>query len=220
MASNYSSHPRLSRFYLWSHIHANGMFLVISALWVVLLYGHGICGALVYDDISHIQNNPALASWQGTLHYFQTGDLFTQDLLQGGGSSYRPLLWLSLAVDRHLWGLHPCGFHLTNLLLHWMSGSLYFILLRRMRVPALLAATVCLLWLGLPINSEAVAWISGRTYPLMCVFLASSLLAAESYLAKGSTFTVFLYSMVLLAALLSNEEGLLALPLKIGRAHV
>jgi protein O-mannosyl-transferase len=181
----------------------------------MLLYAGCICGSFIYDDISHIQENPALTSWRGTLHYFQIGDTFANDLLPGGGSSYRPLLWLSLALDRHLWGLHPCGFHITNLLLHWISGSLYFFLLRRMRAPTLLAATVCLLWLSLPVNSEAVAWISGRTYPLMAVFLASSLLAANSYLTKGSTATLFLYAVGLLAALLSNEEGILVLPLTI-----
>src|ERR1700744_4812425 len=219
MANNCSAHPRLSRLHLWIHSHATGTFLAISAFWIVLLYGHCICGAFIYDDLDHIQGNPALTSWKSALHYFRGGDAFAQDLLPGGGSSYRPLLWLSLTLDRHVWGLNPCGFHLTNLLLHWISGALFFILLRRMQVPALWAAAVCLLWLGLPINSEAVAWISGRTYPLMCAFLASALLAAESHLAKGSTLTLLLYSAGLLAALLSNEEGILILPLTILLAY-
>jgi Flp pilus assembly protein TadD len=109
--------------------------------------------------------------------------------------------------------------YITNLLLHWIGGFLYFILLRRMQVPAPVAAAVCLLWLGLPINSEAVAWISGRTYPLMCIFLVLSLLAAESYLTKGSTLTLCLYAIGLLEALLSNEEGILVLPLTVLLAY-
>lgn len=205
--------------HLWGRSHANAVFFVISAFWIVLLYGHGICGVFIYDDIDHIQQNPAIASWKGAFHYFRTSDTFVHDLLSGGGSAYRPMLWLSLALDRHVWGLHPCGFHLTNLLLHWISGSLYFILLRRLGAPTLLAALVCLLWLGLPINSEAVAWISGRTYPLMCVLLASSLLAAESYLTNGSTVALPLYAVGLLATLLSNEEGLVILPLTILLAY-
>lgn len=213
MASVPPSHPRLDRLYLWSRSHKNGIFLGVSALWVVLLYQHSICGAFVYDDVSHIQENSALASWAGAFHYFRLSDSYTHDLLPGGGSSYRPLLWLSLAFDRHLWGLNPCGFHLTNLLLHWVSGFLFFLFLRRMRAPALLAATVCLLWLSMPINSEAVAWISGRPYPLMCIFLVSSLLGVESYLTRGSPAALFVYVAGLLAALLSNEEGMLILPL-------
>jgi Flp pilus assembly protein TadD len=203
----------------WSHFHANAMFLLISALWIVLLYGRGICGPFIYDDINHIQENTALSSWGNTMHYFRAGDTFAHDLLQGGGSSYRPLLWLSLAFDHHLWDLNPCGFHMTNLILHWVGGFFCFILLRRMQMPAMLSAVTCLLWLGLPINSEAVAWISGRTYPLMYIFLILSLLMGESYLRKGSILTLFLYLAVLLGALLSNEEAILALPLTILLAY-
>ena len=207
------SHPRLNEVLQWSRFHTNAIFLLVSALWIVLLYGRGICGPFVYDDLNHIQENPALSSWENTLHYFRTGDAFAHDLLPGGGSAYRPLLWLSLAFDRHLWNLNPCGFHMTNLILHWMGGFLSFILLRRMQVPTMLSAATCLLWLGLPINSEAVAWISGRTYPLMYIFLILSLLMAESYLKRGSIFTLFFYLAVLLGALLSNEEAILVLPL-------
>src|SRR5258705_13981451 len=39
-------------------------------------------------------------------------------LRQRTGSYYRPLVMLSFAVDRTLWGPLPAGFHLTNVLLH------------------------------------------------------------------------------------------------------
>src|ERR1700691_5759 len=133
MAIVYHSHPRLNRVYLWSRSHKNGIFLAVSALWVALLYQHCICGAFIYDDISHIQENPELTSWEAAFDHFLLGDPYTHDLLPGSGSSYRPLPWLSFALDRHFWGLLPCGFHLTNLLLHWVSGFLFFLLLRRMR---------------------------------------------------------------------------------------
>ena len=203
---------RLNALLRRGRFRTNAIFLLISALWVVLLYGRGICGPFIYDDIAHIQDNPALSSWGNTMHYFRTGDIFAPDLLPDGGSSYRPLLWLSLSLDRHVWNLNPCGFHLTNLILHWISGFLCFLLLRRMQVPVVLSAFTCLLWLGLPIHSEAIAWISGRTYPLMCIFLVLSLLIAQSYLAKGSGLALFAYAAAVLGALLSNEEGILALP--------
>jgi hypothetical protein len=31
------------------------------------------------------------------------------------GVNYIPLNFLSLAIDYRLWGLHPFGFHVTNL---------------------------------------------------------------------------------------------------------
>jgi tetratricopeptide (TPR) repeat protein len=202
-----------SKLFAWGCSHANLTFLLISGLWVALLYGPGACGPFLYDDISGIQNNPALRSWAGTLHYFYAGDPFTLDLRSGGGTSWRPLMWLTLSLDRHLSGVNPCGFHTTSLILHWMSGVLCFILLRRMKARTALSAVVCLLWLGLPINSEAVEWISGRSYPLMFVFLALSLLAADSWLKKETILPLLLYFAASLMAALSNEEGILALPL-------
>jgi tetratricopeptide (TPR) repeat protein len=182
-------------------------------LWIALLYGGGLCGSFLYDDVSHIQENPALASWGQTLHSFATGESFAHDLSEGGGTAYRPLLWLSLGIDRHVWNLNPCGFHLTNLILHWATGFLFFLLLRRMKVPQIFSAAACLLWLGLPINAEAVAWISGRTYPLMCVFLLLALLLAQSYLAKNTALTLCLFAAASIGALLSNEQGIVLLPL-------
>jgi hypothetical protein len=210
-APKFQSTP--TTFVAWCRLHERISFAAISALWIALLYGGGLCGPFIYDDVSHIQENPALASWGKALHSFGAGESFARDLSEGGGSAYRPLLWLSLSFDRHVWDLNPCGFHLTNLILHWVSGYLFFVLLRRMQAPQMFSAAVCLLWVGLPINSEAVAWISGRTYPLMCVFLALGLLFAESYLTKTSALPLCLFGAASIGALLSNEQGIILLPL-------
>ena len=215
----HSSETTLGKLAAWCRLHEQIAFAAVSALWITLLYGGGVCGAFIYDDVSHIQENPALASWGKILHSFGAGESFAHDLSEGGGSAYRPLLWMSLSFDRHLWNLNPCGFHLTNLLLHWAAGLLCFALLRRMQTPQALSAVVCLLWLGLPINSEAVAWISGRTYLLMCVFLVLSLLMARAYLAKGTGLMLGLYFLASVGALLSNEQGIVALPLMLLLAY-
>src|SRR5258708_2301437 len=45
---------------------------------------------------------------------------------------FQPLAWLSLSLDKALWGLNPWGFHLTALVLHAASAVLLFFLLRRL----------------------------------------------------------------------------------------
>jgi hypothetical protein len=210
------SEPSLQRFTQPANLmqrHPRLTFLLISALWVGLLYGGGICGPFIYDDVGQVEGNPVLSSWTKTLHCFTTGVPFARDLREGSGSFYRPLFWLSLAMDRFIWGLNPCGFHLTNVTLHWTNGFLVFLLLRRMQVSTQCAAAVSLLWLSLPVNSEAVAWISGRTYPLMCIFLLLGLLLVESYWEAGSFLALCLFAGTSAGALLSNEQGILMLPL-------
>ena len=188
-------------------------FVALSLSWVFLLYRNVLAAPFVYDDISQIRENPALASWSSALSYFRSSISFSSQYRGGtGGSFYRPLFWLSLSLDRHLWGLNPVGFHLTNLLLHWLNGLLGFFLLRRLNVSLFVAAAVSFVWLALPINAEAVAWISGRSLPLACFFLLLSLLAGLAFLRSPSVLPLLGYAAACLAALLSHEAGLLALP--------
>ena len=193
--------------------HFNVVYLVASAAWLALLYGPGANGSFIYDDLSHIQYNNSLASWSRTLHYFGLGDPFARDLLGGGGTAWRPLMWLTLSLDYHVWGLNPLAFHITSLVLDWIAGFFAFRLLVRLEIRRVWAAAACFLWLGLPINSEAVAWMSAVSYPLMFCFLCASLLAADSWLRDGSKLWMLLWALTAAAALLSNEEGVLALPL-------
>src|SRR5581483_2457031 len=45
---------------------------------------------------------------------------------------YRPLVFLSDAVDWRQWGLWAGGFHLTNIVLHALNAALVFLLARRL----------------------------------------------------------------------------------------
>jgi protein O-mannosyl-transferase len=197
----------------WLVSHAGVCFAILSLGWVLLLYRNVLTAPFVYDDISQIKENPALASWLSALEYFRSPVFFSNQYRGAGGSFYRPLFWLSLSLDRHIWGLNSVGFHLTNLLLHWLNGLLGLLLLRRLRISFYVAAAAALIWLALPINTEAVAWISGRALPLACFFLLLSLLAGFAYLRSARLWLLPSYAAACLAALLSHEAGVLALPL-------
>jgi len=197
----------------WLVSHPNTCFAALSFAWVFLLYRNVLATPFVYDDISQIRENPALASWSSTLGYFRSSISFSNQYRGVGGSFYRPLFWLNLSLDRHIWGLTPAGFHITNLLLHWLNGLLGFLLLRRLNVSLSVAAAAAFVWLALPINAEAVAWISGRSLPLACFFLLLSLLAGLAYLRSARPLLLLAYGAACLAALFSHEAGVLALPL-------
>jgi len=188
-------------------------FAIISACWVALLYRHVIGAAFVYDDVAQIQHNPALLSWHSAAQYARAAVPFNSEFRGLGGSFYRPLFWFSLALDRSLWGLDAIGFHLTNLVLHWENGLLAFLLLKRLRVSSLLSAAVSISWLGLPINAEVVAWISGRAIALAVLFLLISLLCADCYLRSNKIVALLAYAIAAFSALLSHEIGILTLPL-------
>jgi len=201
-----------TRFYArvapWCRSHPVAIYVLASLLWTTLLYAHAVtAGFASYDDGPQIVQNPSLSSIAASLKYFKSPVSFASDLRGSGGSFYRPLFWLSLAIDEKLWGLNPAGFHLTNLLLHWLSGLFLFLLLRRLDVSSLSSAFTSLLWLGLPINSEAVAWISGRPYCLAACFLLLGMLFSERYLSRPAAKYLAGYCLAAFCALFSHEEG-------------
>ena len=209
---NVSRWSALSR---WCFAHQGLVFAFVGAIWVLVLYGNALSAPFLYDDIDQIVRNPALASLRLTFHRFLLSPVsFNSQLRGAGGATYRPLYWISLALDRRMWGLDASGFHFTNLLLHWINGVLAFLVLRRLRIATWTAGVAAMLWMGLPINTEAVAWVSARGYLLCAFFVLLALLAADGYLRRGRSWLLLLaYFAASFAALLSHEEGVLVLPL-------
>jgi hypothetical protein len=76
-----------------------------------------------------------------------------------------------------------------------------------------MSAAVSISWLGLPINAEVVAWISGRAISLAVLFLLIGLLCADWYLRSNKIVALLAYAIASVGALLSHEIGILTLPL-------
>lgn len=92
----------------------------------------------------------------------------------------RPVQLLSLMADAAIWGRHPFGFHLTNLLLHAGVTALLFLFARRLIGPwAALAAA--LVFAAHPLHAEAVAEVSNREDLLAAFFTLAGLNAAAHW---------------------------------------
>jgi Tfp pilus assembly protein PilF len=102
-------------------------------------------------------------------------------------ANYHPLTWLSLMLDRTLWGPGPLGFHLTNVALHAANAVLLFIVLRRMTGGATWRAVlVAALFAVHPLRVESVAWVSARKDCLSALFGLLAVLAYASYVTRPS----------------------------------
>lgn len=120
-----------------------------------------------WDDYANILDNPffgglTLKNLQWMLTSFHLGH-------------YQPLSWLSLSLDYSLWGLHPFGYHLTNLLIHCANSALVLFLAQ-----ALLGFSPRLIFPVLffslhPLRVESVAWATERRDVLSAFFYLSSL---------------------------------------------
>jgi Tfp pilus assembly protein PilF len=172
------------------------LLLVVAAAYLPAL-GNGF----VWDDVPHIVRNPRILEWSAIPTFFAKPE----------GLYYRPLIFVTYAVEHDLWDLSPLGFHLTNLALHLLNTFLLFLLLRRfdLSLPAALAAAA--LFALHPVQTEAVAYISGRTDLLV---VCSALLAWLVLRSNGRAVLRGLSSALLTAvAVGSKESGYAVVPL-------
>lgn len=143
----------------------------------------------------------------------QSGSLDLKQLFVSSGSYYyRPLTILTYTLDRDAWGSIASFMHLENILLHLACVMFVFAITLRLlprwnfqgKWPALFAGLFFALH---PLATESVSWISGRTDPLMAVFLLlavwSTLVALESSrpaFALGAGVALFLSGLAKEAA--------------------
>src|SRR4051812_21908956 len=123
-------------------------------------------GELVWDDQFLAHDNPFIKSPLLILEAFRHY-LF----LDSFSAHYRPVQNISFILDYVLWNTNTYGFHLTNILLHVLSGILLYFLLRKLflmrcvpslhgcGVASLAAFLVALLWVVHPVHSAAVDYI-------------------------------------------------------------
>jgi tetratricopeptide (TPR) repeat protein len=85
-------------------------------------------------------------------------------------SNWYPLTWISHMLDYTLFGAHPLGHHLTNVLFHATNGVLLFLALKKMTGALWRSLIVAALFALHPLRVESVAWVSERKDVLSAFF--------------------------------------------------
>lgn len=170
----------------------------LVAVWLVLgaaigtVYANALHNKFVFDDVLLVVNRaeiPAVADnpWL---------------IFSPGALGYRPLRTLSYVLDFWLGGMRPWIFHLNNLVYHWITACLVFLVALRLTNPerdshpvwratstgALWrwqpALFVALLWALHPVQTESVTYISGRRDILTTLFFFLGFYAFLKYRAQ------------------------------------
>src|SRR6185295_4375782 len=97
-----------------------------------LVYAPALHGSFIWDDTYLVGENPFYKSPIFSLEVFRHW-LF----LDSSSSYYRPVQNISYMFDYWIWAGNPFGYHLTNVIVHSLSGLLLFCLLRRLLPPLL-----------------------------------------------------------------------------------
>lgn len=132
-------------------------------------------GVFVLDDLKAIVENPTIRDWRRLDLILNPGD--------AGGSTIggRPLVNLTLALNRLVSGTDPWSYHAVNLAIHVAATLLLFGLVRRtlsargVGAPSLTALTVAALWALHPLQTESVTYVSQRAESLCGLFYLATL---------------------------------------------
>src|SRR5580698_1711327 len=118
-------------------------------------------------------------------------------------SNWFPLNWLSHMLDCQLYGLHPGGNHLTNVLLHTATVILLFLVLRQMTGALWRSAFVAAVFAIHPLRVESVAWVAERKDVLSGLFFMLTIGAYVRYARRPWSavrygLVVFLFALGLM----------------------
>jgi len=164
------------------------VFVLICA--AIVVYLPAIKGDFIWDDDAHIVKNNNLRSPKGLWNMWSNPQSIQARQMY-------PLTFTTFWIEYQVWGDHPFGYHITNVVLHCLSALLLWQILLRLRIPgAWVAACVFLLH---PIQVESVAWISERKnvlsglwYFIAFFFYLEFMDKGKNVYYAGSLFSYFL----------------------------
>lgn len=174
---------------------------LLSLVLSFTVFGNGIFGNFVFDDVTVVQNRPDV-KYAG--NFF---DLFVSPYHQNMPKTglYRPLTMASYAINHYV-NSAPVGFHVVNIIIHAVNSFLVFWLVNFLFKKKFLSYAVFLLFLAHPIHTEAVTSIVGRAELLSFLFGVAGICF---FIKNNKTLSAASF----LLALLSKESALMVLPI-------
>jgi tetratricopeptide (TPR) repeat protein len=157
-----------------------------------------------FDDNDYVYENPVVArglTFKGIVWAFSCH-----------AANWHPLTWISHMLDCQLYGLHPAGHHLTNVLLHTGTVIALFLILRQMTGAVWRSAFVAAVFAIHPLRVESVAWVAERKDVLSALFFMLTIGAYVRYALHPFSVAGYGLVMLLFALGLMCKPMLVTLP--------
>lgn len=178
-------------------------------------YAPALRGGFVWDDDAHVTKT-ALRSLSGL------GRIWAEF---GATQQYYPVLHSAFWVEHRLWGDHPVGYHLLNVLLHALAACLFAAVIETLRAAGekggeAAAVTVkesgeaaASTWPWIagflfalhPVEVESVAWISEQKNTLSAVFALAAALVYLRWTAQPRVGRYWVATGLFVLALLTKS---------------
>ena len=186
--------------------------VVICAI-AFLCYAQTLAFPFVYDDKYLITENRYITSFHYLPRFFTVHlwDSFNVHLV----NFYRPFLLAWSLINHELFGFHPIGWHLTNVILHTAATYLLCVLVEKFSRDKGTAVIAGLLFAIHPVHLEVVAWASAASEMLLAVFVLGSLLCYMKSREGHSERRWLIMAWLFYAGALLSKETAVIMPVMI-----
>jgi tetratricopeptide (TPR) repeat protein len=177
------------------------MLIVAAGL---LAFANSFSGPFIFDDVPAIVENPTLQGLR------RPSELLAPPALRGAGVAGRPMVNLSLALNRWISGDGVWSYHAFNLFVHLAAGLALFGVVRRTLAGQrmsragnesdAIATGTALLWVVHPLQTESVTCIIQRTESLSGLFYLLLFYAFARAVQGGSRWWLFAFAAGLAGA--------------------
>lgn len=163
------------------------LILVFCLVYFKLIYASFVS----WDDAEYITENKDVRNlnWNSLLTHFYIGN-------------YHPLTMLNYTLDWKLFGQNPIGYHLENVLWHFLNSILVFYVACHFLKEKSTALLITIVFALHPIQVETIAWVAERKNLLSAFFILIAILFYVKYNIKNkfifyvATLLFFCFSLL------------------------
>jgi len=168
-----------------------------------------VTGEFLWDDEFLIVYNPLIKSLKNIPQAF-TRPFFPSVFETPQITFYRPLVTIANMVQYAIFGLRPFWWHAFNIFLHAMNAAMFYLfLVKILHTSQRESMFISMFYAILPVHTEAVCFISGRTDVLALLFILSGMLFF--FQEKGNR--AYMISIICFILGLLSKELVLMFPL-------
>lgn len=188
--------------------YINATFLLLI---VLAAFGASAGHEFVWDDRALIVNSDISREARSPASIFSRSfwsvSEYAEDVTR---SFYRPLITLSYMLDFSVWGMNSAGFHVTNIVLHYLVAMLVYLVALTLLGTPFRSLLATILFAVHPTHVENVCWISGRTDIICAIFylVALHLFTRWSASSSGSSLLAGGVAFAYVLALLAKETAI------------
>ncbi len=195
--------------------------LILIVLLGCICYANIFSNEFVFDDPEVIVKNKSIQDITDIKSILTTNYWHEQ----ANAGLYRPVVFLSYAIDYHFWRDNPRGYHYFNITAHLIVCLLVYFIVLRFTKNAVVSFMSSLLFCAHPVHTEAVTGIVGRAEVFAALFFCLAwILFIRGYLKSFSGQNPhtsafwglwFVFSWVSYFLALGSKENSVVLPVVI-----